>query len=314
MDRIIGNSFTDVYYELIKNIHDRKVIEGKFYEAVDVNFRIEYPTKGWLLFKKNWEWCFQEMFDRLGPTIIPEYKSNPGYAYLYRASWKNKLEKEGGKFCYCYAEAFANQLPKVIKKLRNKSQREAIITVWDQKYLDEKSYLRRPCTLTLHYLIRDKRLNCFVNMRSNDAINLLPYDVFQHTFLQQYIAAKLGLQLGFYSHTCSHTYYHKRREDPNRNYIERLLLYLENLQAANITLKVAGLNPETLDQDMLNAYSILDAPRRHFFYFSNYPLIINSPLILNMVKVILNKGKVLSTHSRYSHQFSFIDHDLYGKI
>lgn len=48
-----------------------------------------------------------------------------------------------------------------------------------------------PCTLSVQFLIRDRRLHMIVNMRSNDVIWGLPYDVFSFTCLQELIALQL---------------------------------------------------------------------------------------------------------------------------
>lgn len=42
-----------------------------------------------------------------------------------------------------------------------------------------------PCTLSIQLLIRDRRLHMVVNMRSNDVVWGLPYDVFSFTCLQE---------------------------------------------------------------------------------------------------------------------------------
>lgn len=63
-------------------------------------------------------------------------------------------------------------------------------------------------------------------MRSNDVINLLPYDVFHHTSLQIFLASILGLELGHYHHTCAQYYWPKKRE--LRNYGPTLLAKLQD--------------------------------------------------------------------------------------
>jgi len=111
-----------------------------------------------------------------------------------------------------YGDCYNFQLPKILKKLKKKGQREAIINVWNYDHLSE-STPRRPCTLTLHFIINNEdKLNLFVNMRTNDVMNLLYSDVFHHTLLQKYIASELNLKLGSYFHNCSYFYYQKKRD------------------------------------------------------------------------------------------------------
>lgn len=47
---------------------------------------------------------------------------------------------------------------------------------------------------------RDGRLHAMVHMRSNEALHLLWYDLVEFTMLQEYVAARLGLELGAYLH------------------------------------------------------------------------------------------------------------------
>lgn len=64
-----------------------------------------------------------------------------------------------------------------------------------------------PCTLSLQFLIRDRRLHLHAVMRSNDVVWGLPYDVFSFTCLQEsflYQLQEIGVpvdDLGFYYHT-----------------------------------------------------------------------------------------------------------------
>jgi thymidylate synthase len=56
------------------------------------------------------------------------------------------------------------------------------------------------CTCTLQFIVRSGRVDLFVNMRSNDLIWGLPYDIFFFTFLQELLAKELNLKLGKYFH------------------------------------------------------------------------------------------------------------------
>ena len=111
--------------------------------------------------------------------------------------------------------------------------------------------------MTLHFIIRDKRLHLFANMRSNDVINLLPYDVFHHTFLQRYIANKLEIELGYYHHFATHMYYPKKREREGRMFLEKLIARLEKVSINQHGFKVSELYSQSIDQDMSTAFDIL---------------------------------------------------------
>ncbi len=66
------------------------------------------------------------------------------------------------------------------------------------------------CTNTLQFIIRDERLHAFANMRSNDAIWGVPYDLFLFTSLQELMALELGAKLGSYYHYASSMHVYKR--------------------------------------------------------------------------------------------------------
>lgn len=58
-----------------------------------------------------------------------------------------------------------------------------------------------PCTCTLQFAVRRKRLEMHVHMRSNDAFLGLPHDIFAFTMLQEIAARELGIEIGSYQHS-----------------------------------------------------------------------------------------------------------------
>jgi thymidylate synthase len=56
------------------------------------------------------------------------------------------------------------------------------------------------CTSTLQFFIRNGLVHLIVQMRSNDAVWGLPYDVFLFTMIQEMLAVTLGLEMGSYVH------------------------------------------------------------------------------------------------------------------
>jgi len=59
------------------------------------------------------------------------------------------------------------------------------------------------CTNTVHFLIRDNKLNMIVNMRSNDFCVGFVFDVFCFTMLQELMSIELNVELGEYHHVAS---------------------------------------------------------------------------------------------------------------
>ena len=91
-----------------------------------------------------------------------------------------------------------HQVANVLKLLRESPySRRAVIQLFGAADLD-KRFKEIPCTCTLQFMIRKKKLHLFVNMRSNDAFFGLPHDIFAFTMLQEIFAVTLGVELGEY--------------------------------------------------------------------------------------------------------------------
>ena len=96
---------------------------------------------------------------------------------------------------------------RVIDTLRSQEgSRNAIIQIYAnadaaKRGLDGKRSKDIPCTCTMHFVIRKRRLHLHVHMRSNDAFLGFPHDVFAFTMLQEIAACELGVNLGTYQHS-----------------------------------------------------------------------------------------------------------------
>lgn len=100
--------------------------------------------------------------------------------------------------------------------LADPETRQAVITVHYQQDLVKPSK-DVPCTLNLHFLIRENKLNLFVQMRSNDAFMGLLYDVFSFSLMLEHMFNFLknqeklkGLELGTYVHKSDSMHLYER--------------------------------------------------------------------------------------------------------
>lgn len=110
-----------------------------------------------------------------------------------------------------YGPRFVDQLPYVIRKLTHDSDsRQAVITLWQPKPQESKDI---PCTIMLHYMIREGKLNAITYMRSNDLWLGFPYDVFNFTQLQAYVAQQLDVVPGWYEHHVGSLHYYVQDVD-----------------------------------------------------------------------------------------------------
>lgn len=108
--------------------------------------------------------------------------NNSAYGYLMR-----------------YQHGF-DQIEKIIELLKkDPDSRRAVINlnVPNQFVIETKD---EPCTIALQFMIRRDELCCTAMMRSNDIWFGFPYDVAFFTELQKYIAFRLEIPVGSYTH------------------------------------------------------------------------------------------------------------------
>lgn len=93
-----------------------------------------------------------------------------------------------------------DQVANVLNLLRGRPQsRRAVIQLFEAADITSH-YKEIPCTCTLQFTIRRKRLDMLTSMRSNDAFLGLPHDVFAFTMFQEIMARALNITMGTYRH------------------------------------------------------------------------------------------------------------------
>lgn len=106
-----------------------------------------------------------------------------------------------------------NQVEKIIQLLcEDPTSRRAVINfnVPNENVIETKDEI---CTIALQFLIRDGKLHCYCVMRSNDVWYGLPYDVIFFTELTKYIARRLNIPCGTYTHTVISLHVYERNYD-----------------------------------------------------------------------------------------------------
>lgn len=129
--------------------------------------------------------------------------------YGTRLFGKSELDAFGDR------EGPFNQWAETISLLaRDRDTRQAIMNIHvpSDRHADNKDV---PCTLTLHWFIRENALHLIVNMRSNDVILGFTNDVFQFTMLQECMLLDLrkyypDLGLGLYYHNAGSMHIYDR--------------------------------------------------------------------------------------------------------
>ena len=117
-----------------------------------------------------------------------------------------------------------DQLKFVIEKFREDlGTREAVITIHDPVADDftwkngERIILPTkdtPCTRSIHFMVVDGKMNCYVDMRSNDLIwGFSAVNVFNFTLMQEYVAAMVGVPVGEYFHKADNLHVYENSLD-----------------------------------------------------------------------------------------------------
>jgi thymidylate synthase len=112
-----------------------------------------------------------------------------------------------------------DQVHHILSRLREHSvTRKAVIQIFDRVDLLEE-HNDVPCTCTLQFAIRGKRLHLLTNMRSNDWFLGLPHDIFAFTMLQEMLACALGVELGTYKHCVGSLHLYEVNEEEARAFL-----------------------------------------------------------------------------------------------
>lgn len=110
------------------------------------------------------------------------------------------------------------QIPRCVQTLRDKpASRQVIAMVYDSlldshRHKEEDREGEVPCTISLQYFLRDNELHAITNMRSQDAVFLLPQDVCHFTMFQEFVSASLGVSLGSYRHHAGSIHYYEENK------------------------------------------------------------------------------------------------------
>lgn len=113
-----------------------------------------------------------------------------------------------------------NQISQVVNILKHDpNSRRAIINL-NTPHLNRLKTKDEPCTIALQFYIRDGKLNCTGIMRSNDIWTGFPYDVAFFTELQKYIACRLNILCGSYTHFATSLHMYDRNLDAVLDMVE----------------------------------------------------------------------------------------------
>lgn len=248
------NAFLKCSCELLLNEGKKRIINGKIcYELPEpYMFKIENPTARlvtipqrkwfvtlpyaeslWLASGKNDMAFIRHYLPRMDDFSDDKIFMRGGYGPRLR-HFNNDRQDYRVNYYHCELLEEVDQFRYVIECFKEDiSTRRAVVTIGDPNKDDfnEKRNLKQtldiPCTRMLHF-IKDpeyNKLNMVVSMRSNDLIwGASAVNIFNFTFMQEYFASMLGMEIGSYFHIAN-----------NFHFYEDKLKIVESIANSNIT-------------------------------------------------------------------------------
>ena len=161
------------------------------------------------LLKRNWNYIFA-----LGELAWHLSKSNDlNFINYYTKNW-NIASDDGisiQQSCYGKKLFDISVWDKLIKELTiDNGTRRAVINLYENENSLGLNLRDVSCTIALHFIIRDNKLDLIVNMRSNDIIWGLPNDIFVFTMIQEMLAKQIDVELGDYYHQVNSLHVYQR--------------------------------------------------------------------------------------------------------
>lgn len=185
------------YYELTNYMFTIDDINNDVVNLKTRNISLNYIT-GELL----WYWSgrndleFINHFSKFWNKISDDgVTSNSAYGYI--------LQKKHG----------FNQIETIIDLLKQDPTSRRAVVNFNVPNKDVATTKDEICTVCLHFRIEDNKLNCTCVMRSNDVVFGLTYDLSFFILLQKYVALKLGVGFGSYTHIAFSMHVYERDWD-----------------------------------------------------------------------------------------------------
>jgi len=224
------NNINDAFLQSLWNVHKygtTYVIRGKeVKEIIDYSFRILNPTHKVLVCPHR----YNNFPATVAETLwVLSGRSDMKFLSYFLPNATNYADPPGREWRGAYGARLKyffdnyNQIIGVIEALKKDPfTRQAIIVIPrpDYDYNPEIETKDRPCTVFAQFLIRDKKLHCFVRMRSNDVIfGTFNINVFEFTVLQEIIAGIMGCEVGIYHHSAVSFHLYKEHYQRAENII-----------------------------------------------------------------------------------------------
>lgn len=204
------------WYEMMKKLAENGetdssrdgAVVGEILNAITV---IEDPTRCILkspIRKLPMRYCIGELLWYLSGN--PKLKA----IQLYTSAW-DRMSDDGdtvnSNYGYVIKEKYFDQMAMCEELLkRDPNTRQAVIHIKHARDIIEKPTKDLNCTVCLQFFIREEKLYMTTYMRSNDLWMGFPNDIFQFTCMQIYLAMRLNVGLGTYTHVAGSLHLYER--------------------------------------------------------------------------------------------------------
>lgn len=219
-----GNTLDDLLYRVLKKLLARKgrgvkATRGMTLEKTGVLLHLTSPRARLSRTVRR-----SQIFSCLGELSWYLSKSNSlRFITYYVAAYKDE-SSDGKTIAGAYGPRLfdfrgQDQISNVIELLREReNSRRAVIQIFDAA--DLKNTREVPCTCTIQFMIRQRKLHAITTMRSNDAYLGMPHDIFAFTMIQELMARSLGVELGSYKHAVGSLHLYEEHIEAAQAYID----------------------------------------------------------------------------------------------
>ncbi len=190
----------------------------------------------------EWLWI---ALGRNDVSMISHYNKNIGY-----------FSDDGETYFGAYGPRIRAQQWYALKKLESDADtRQAVINIWREVPPETKDV---PCTLSLHFMLRNEKLELSVCMRSSDAWLGLPYDLFNFAQLQSGFASDLGVESGPLTLHLASSHLYAKHFDAAADIANRVII-----PDSPLLPPVDSIPPDWLDarEEMARVHGVVDFAR-----------------------------------------------------
>lgn len=166
-----------------------------------------------------------------------------------------------------------NQVEQVIEILKkDKNSRRAVINlnVPNSHRMTCKDEI---CTFNLAFYINNGKLYCTAMMRSNDYCGCMPYDVAFFTNLQKYIAHRIGVECGSYTHFATSLHIYAKNYDVIRKLSDKSIKY--RFDFTKLIVEKDVILKEFNDKELEEKDSYFYSPENNLLYLFKTHKILN---------------------------------------